>query len=657
MRNILAALLLVLTAAGARAQYNTDRLMITGRSALYYEDYVLSIQYFNQVLNAKPYLFEPWFFRAVAKFYLDDFTGAEADVSEAIKLNPYIDDLYELRGLTRIRQSRYADAISDYDVSLAINPRNQTIWFNRALCRVENEDYAQAQLDLDTIIAKWGRMGNAYTLKAEVFLMQKDTIAAVQWLDKSLGIDPYNAAAWSARGVIALTQERWEDADTCLGKAIRLKPKTVGNYINRALARYNLNNLRGAMADYDLALDIEPTNFLAHYNRGLLRMELGDDNRAIDDFDYVLSLEPGNVLALFNRGILRECTGDLRGAVSDYSTVIEQFPNFWTGLSYRAACYRKLGMTAKAEEDEFKVLKGQLDKRQGKERRWTEEETRQMRKRSEIDPDKYDQLVVADDNNVEHEYKNAYRGRVQNRSVDEIYRPMFHIAFTPYDNGLNSYRAYNEETERFNAERKSDDVYVDCGTRRLDEATSERYLALIGTLSDEIATAESRAAAQHAVFVRAVAYAETQDFEAAISDLTTYIQHNAASAMGYWQRAYCLTRQAEFNAAQGIDAKAMLRSAMSDLDKAIALDPSNAYLYYDRAYLNVANNDYGLAAADYTQAIALDADLAEAYFNRGLVSMHGDNWRDGIADLSKAGELGLYDAYSLIKRNSKTGGR
>ena len=30
------------------AQFNTDRLIAIGRSALYYEDYVLSIQYFNQ---------------------------------------------------------------------------------------------------------------------------------------------------------------------------------------------------------------------------------------------------------------------------------------------------------------------------------------------------------------------------------------------------------------------------------------------------------------------------------------------------------------------------------------------------------------------------------------------------------------------------------
>ena len=52
----------------AAAQFNTDRLMVSGRSALYYEDYVLSIQYFNQVLTAKPYLYEPWFFLCYRRY-------------------------------------------------------------------------------------------------------------------------------------------------------------------------------------------------------------------------------------------------------------------------------------------------------------------------------------------------------------------------------------------------------------------------------------------------------------------------------------------------------------------------------------------------------------------------------------------------------------
>ena len=57
------------------------------------------------------------------------------------------------------------------------------------------------------------------------------------------------------------------------------------------------------------------------------------------------------MMALFNRGLLRDKTGDLRGAISDYSKVIDEFPNFWTGLHYRAGCYRRLGMNRQAEQD------------------------------------------------------------------------------------------------------------------------------------------------------------------------------------------------------------------------------------------------------------------------------------------------------------------
>ena len=42
----------------AQAQFNTDRLLMVGRSAIYYEDYVLSIQYFNQAISQKPWLWD-----------------------------------------------------------------------------------------------------------------------------------------------------------------------------------------------------------------------------------------------------------------------------------------------------------------------------------------------------------------------------------------------------------------------------------------------------------------------------------------------------------------------------------------------------------------------------------------------------------------------
>ena len=62
---------------------------------------------------------------------------------------------------------------------------------------------------------------------------------------------------------------------------------------------------------------------------------------------------------------------------------------------------------------------------------------------------------------------------------------------------------------------------------------------------------------------------------------------------------------------------------------------------------------YAEAIADYDKCLELNANLAEAYYNRGLAKVKSSKKDEGIADLGKAGELGLYGAYSMIKQHSK----
>lgn len=654
MRKILIVFVLALLPFQLRAQFVVDRLVRSGEIALHYEDYVLSIQYFNQVIALKPYLYRPWQLRGIAKFYLDDFSGAEKDAAEAIRLNPYIDGLYDLRAISRIRQKNYGDAIDDYTKALQLNPSNQGYWFNRALCRLNQKDYDQALLDVDSIIDKWKAYSNAYSLKAELYLHKEDTTEAVRWLDKSLELNAYDADAWTTRGYISISRKQWKEADGFLSKAIHLKPKTVGNYVNRALVRYNYNNLSGAMADYDMAIDLDPNNFLAHYNRGQLRMLLGDDNRAIDDFDFVIALEPDNFIAIFNRALLHDRVGDLRSAINDYTTVINQFPNFWTGLHYRARCYRRLGMTAKAEMDEFRILKAQMNKHLGIQPRWSKGKTSEVRKRSEVDMDKYNQLVVDDEETVERDYQSEYRGRVQNRSVESDFMPMFMLSYFQYSSGVKTYQIYDHEVDRFNQTAHPErPIYLACATKPLTEEQSTDFFQFIAKLSTEIDQTNAMAQAQSLLMSRAVAYTVTQDFDAAINDLTAYLQADSVSVLALMQRAAVQAAITHFSESKGLDTQLLVAQTQSDMDRALALAPTNAFLYYNRANLKVQLHRYVEAIDDYTEAINLNPSLAEAYYNRGLARMQNNDKVQAIDDLSKAGELGLYRAYSLIKRFQK----
>jgi tetratricopeptide (TPR) repeat protein len=404
------------------------------------------------------------------------------------------------------------------------------------------------------------------------------------------------------------------------------------------------------MADYDTALDLDPNNFLGHYNRGLLRAQVGDDNRGIEDFDFVLRLEPDNLMALFNRGLLRDKTGDVRGAIRDYSEVIRQYPNFWTGLQYRAQCYRRLGMNRQAELDEFRILKAQMDKRYGKP---TKPSKPQTRKRSDEDLEKYNQLVVADEEEVDNEYKNDYRGRVQNHKVEMSYMPMYELAMERPHSEIHLNISFNPEMDAFNRDSQSHPIFISCHQATLNEGKSQAYFAFIDSLSAAIEKTHDMKQVSRYLLLRAVAYSSLQNYDSAIDDLSSYLQLDSTSALAYWQRAACQSRLNEFHASQGLNIDMKRANVLSDLTKAISYSPSNAYLYYNLGNLSVQRKDYRQAIADYTRAIDLDSELGEAYYNRGLAYLDDHQTAKGIADLSKAGELGLYTAYSIIKKYSK----
>ena len=77
-------------------------------------------------------------------------------------------------------------------------------------------------------------------------------------------------------------------------------------------------------------------------------------------------------------------------------------------------------MTNLAELDEFKIFKAQMNKHLGIQQRWSAAKLKATRKRNEIDLDKYNQLVVEDENTVEREYDSEYRGKVQKQEKPDL---------------------------------------------------------------------------------------------------------------------------------------------------------------------------------------------------------------------------------------------
>ena len=113
--------------------------MTIGKNAMYFDDYVLAIQYFNLIINSKPYLYEPYFYRGLAKFYLEDYIGAEADCTQSIDKGPFFPSSYQVRGLARLNMGKYELATEDYTKSASFEPNNRSVLHNLAVCHIKSK--------------------------------------------------------------------------------------------------------------------------------------------------------------------------------------------------------------------------------------------------------------------------------------------------------------------------------------------------------------------------------------------------------------------------------------------------------------------------------------------------------------------------------------
>ena len=63
-------------------------------------------------------------------------------------------------------------------------------------------------------------------------------------------------------------------------------------------------------------------------------------------------------------------------------------------------------------------------------------------------------------------------------------------------------------------------------------------------------------------------------------------------------------------------------------------------------------SDNNGAVDAFSRAITIDPHFPDAYFGRGVAYLIDGKSQEGLSDLSKAGEYGLYHAYNLIKKYS-----
>ncbi len=653
-RAVFVIVALCLSLCRVSAQIDTDNVTLMGRSAIGADDYLTAIHYFNQVIEAKPFLNRPYYYRAYAKFCLDDYRGAEEDCSRAIAINPYQAEVYQLRGLCRIRNGEYAAAVQDYTRTLEELPDDQGSLYNRGLCLLELKRYDEASADMDRLLSRWPGFLRAYTVQAQVRFAEGDTLKGMVWIDSLLARNANNAEAWSFKGRYALDKKSYAEADSCLTKALALRSSNYDDYVARALARHGMNRFGLAIADYDRAIELVPQHFVAHYNRGLLRALVGDDNRAIEDFTFVIDLEPDNTLAVYNRALLRQQTGDYSGAIADFSELIRQYPDFLYGYVARAECRRKAGDIRGALSDESVVAKANLDLVYGKRKR---RPVKEVRKRSERSLERYDQLVDNADNDSTGSrfgrlLSNDLFGRVQNKKTERKLLPPFCLTMkTPVEEKGYKPVAFLPELARLANRWPGAALNFAAGTATGQHAADASPQSSIAHRRPPQATVAD------SLLIEAVACSDAYDYAEALKLLDRAekaMSGESDELLLRLQKAGLLYRS--LHTTRDIAAPSsgkegnLLLLALGELKRAQLLSPGNQYILYNTGCIYAAMNEPQKALECFTKALETDIRFAEAYFNRGVIRLELGEKEAAQNDLSRAGELGLYRAYALLKQ-------
>ena len=662
MRTLLVMALLLLTVWCARAQYDIDRFFNRGQMAMMEGQYTRAINNFNIIIRLDGDLYEAWFFRGIAKYNLGDFSGAESDFDRALELNPVYTLAYHYRAITRSRMGHYDEAIEDLRRAVELRPSYYGLYFSRGVTYFLSQQFEKAVEDFNRFISHEPRDADAYLNRGASYLFLRDTVNALKDYNRAITLRSFDPEGYIRRSRIYYAQHRYEDALQDLDKAIEIDTSNTFAYFNRALIRYELNDIQGTLGDFAEVLAREPDNSLTLYNRALIRSQIGDYDNALEDYDRVLNINPDNVLALYNRSILFIETGRWQDAIDDLTRAIELYPDFANAYMNRSYVKNQLGLYASAQEDyetaQAKVARYRTMTADSAGRAAFADTTR-----------KYDRLLALDSDFARNDFNDEL---LQNRNVNINLKPLYRFVIkrSAEEDGMPILLGggYDDSRVRDFTAAVPVDVELSCrpsGTSAVDNSR----------LKEAVEDEADRTGDDRALFARALMESESKQFNAALDSYTEAIDRNPGEVFYYINRGALQSEMIDFISSiesnvqvltmdNAGTAKARVRdassssydysAAISDMNRAAALYPGFPYTYYNLGNLHCLSGNMPEAITQYTKAIDLYPGLGEAYYNRGLVLIYVKDKEKGCLDISKAGELGIEDAYSVISKYCDT---
>ena len=655
---VITALLVLMCSVGAKAQYDPSHFFYFGRQALIDGKYSLAIENFNILSRIDSTAYEAYFFRGIAKYNLGDFVGAQNDFDRTLHFNPIYTPAYHYRAITLSRVGKYDEALSDLAEAVDLRPSYTGLYFSRGVTYFLSQQFDKAIQDFDRFLRKEPEASDAYLNRGASYLFLGDTLKALNDYNKAISIDHFDPECYIRRSRVYAMQEKTDDAIEDLNTAIRLDTTNTFAYFNRAILKYEKNDINGALNDLNRVLVDEPGNALTLYNRALILTQVGDLAGALDDYDRVLNINTSNVLAYFNRAAVFMEMGRWNDAIADYTKAIELYPDFAKAYMNRAYARNMLGQMKSSRED-YNTARRKI----AEYRAQTSDSTGYAAFADTTR--KYNSLLALDADFAKKDFDNEL---LQYRDVDIRLKPMFKFVATDQAETFTvlNRKFDDEKLEQFIA---ASPVAIKFGS------VKDNSVTVINQARQEVAKAVKSSRSGHNLFAKALIETEDRQFNTAMVCYDEAIGKEPGNAFYYLNRGVLQADMIDFISSMESNVQVLTLDntkttrtrvqdqvrhdydytpAIMDITKAISIDPKFPYSYYNLGNLDCLSNDLPEAISQYTKALDINPGIGEAYYNRGLVLIYLKDKEKGCMDLSKAGELGIHDAYSVINKYCKT---
>jgi tetratricopeptide (TPR) repeat protein len=624
----------------AGAQINVNNFIFRSQQAIVSNNYTEAIDLLNAVINVRADLYDPFFLRAIAKYNLGDYKGAERDLTRALEIKPNFPDALLYRGVTRERMMNFSDALRDFDRALQLDAYNDNIIVSKAFTKTLQEDYHAAIELCDQALKINKRNERAFLCRAWCKYQIYDMEGALADYTQAIRLNRFNADTYTKRGMVRAFMLKYNEALEDLYKAHEMDSLNLHTLYQLAFVHRELENDERALGYYNQMIRIDPSSAMAYFERGQMLAEFGDTDDALEDFTMVIVLTGGHMLTYFNRGSLYFEKGKYSAAVEDLSKAIDMYPGFAEAYYNRALAYSRMGMQYQAQRDAEKAqsIKAEL---------YTLDATGQQR-----ELDKIKELArISED----FQGSDGQMGRIQNKRINIKPAPDYFVLperWVPdsLKSQVTHLRSLSEMTSGDG--RWVVMSHVGWTPARADEVQQQLNAQLAENPDNSIALLQ-----------QGVLFQLMENYDLAKEVYEAVLQQDDQNALALLNRSYVLHKMLFlFEAYEQSISDLPQRAPMSEeiqenyaqiakgLERITLIRPEFVPARFNLANLNAAIGNYSAAVEQYESIISDESSLQTAHFNLALTLLYLNNKEEACGHLSTSGELGYSQAYSVMKR-------